>query len=510
MDSSGTDEPAQHPVLARLSRDTSLADGARQGAMRLGAGRVVAQAFQFAVSIVVARLLLPSQFGEAALVLSVSAFAQIFTDLGLGAAIVQARLVTQKLLCSAFWLNLASGVALACGFSALAVPLASFYDNPRLAGLLVLASLNFVLACGVVQLALLERSFNFRTVAIVETFAAVVGVAAVPILALAGMGTYSLVIGPLIGTTLLSASLWYTVRWWPTERPDLAATKELWSFARGLVGFNAVNYWSRNLDNLVLGKVVSAGDLGEYSRSYNLMYIPVQQSSQILGRALYPALARMQEEPQRMARAWSRALGAASAVTLPVALTIAATAPYLVHVLYGPRWAGMVTVLELLMLSAVPQIPAAASGVGYRATGRTDLLFRLALVSVAFTVVATFVGAFWGAEGVAASVLIRSWLMLWVVMAPLARILDVSSTFLLGPIYRSCGPAIAMVVGELVVRFAVGGRIAPWQVLSLQLVVGGALYAFAVRRSTSEASELTKAVVRRRLDWIRSRRATIK
>jgi O-antigen/teichoic acid export membrane protein len=489
---------AEHPALARLASGVTLAQGARAGGFWLAGASLGTQVFQFVVSIVMARLLLPSQFGEMALVYAIAAFAQIFTDLGLGAAVVHAKRVSEELLSSAFWLNAVTGLGLTLLLSALAVPISLVYGNSNLVGLIIVTSLNFTFSLGVVQLAMLERSFNFRRIAIIETSSMVIGTAAVPVFALLGLGVYSLVLGPLVTTLLLSTSLGISVRWWPKRGASRAALRELWNFSRGLVGFNAVNYWSRNLDNLLLGGTVSSADLGEYNRAYNLMMIPVGQMGGVLMRVVYPALARMRDEPARMGRAWSRAVAAATgSFSLPLTLTMAATAPALVEVLYGPKWTGMVTVLELLSLAAVPQIIGAAAGGPYRAAGRTGLLFKLGMISAALTVLAIVAGLPWGTTGVATALLIKSWGCLPIVVAPLARILQLSVRELLSPAVAGWAPAAATVAGELLVRFLAPADLSAWQVLLLQLGLGGILYVTVMWHSDSEPSRAAKIRLRR-------------
>lgn len=491
-------EEAEHPSLARLSQGMSLAEGARSGGVWMGAASLGTQAFQFALSIVMARLLVPSQFGEVALAFSITAFAQIFTDLGLTAAVVHARRVTEDLLSSAFWLSTLTGFALTAATCALAVPLAAIYGEPNLVGLLIVVSLNFTLSCGAVQLALLERSLNFRRIAIIETVSTLIATAAAPGFALLGLGVYSLVLGPLLGTCVLSAWLWTTVRWWPRRWASRSAIRDLWSFSRGLVGFNALNYWSRNLDNLLLGVAVSTGELGEYSRAYNLMMIPVAQMGGVIMRVLFPALSRMRDDPVRMARAWSRAVGAASgAFALPLALTMAATAPAMVRVLYGHKWIGMVPLLELLSIAAVPQIVCASTGGAYRAAGRTGLLFKVGVAGTILTVIAIVAGLPWGATGVSTTFMIVSWLLVPVAVGPLARTLGIPLVTLLGPIVGGWGPAFATAAAELVVRLVAPHGLTAWQVLTLQLCAGGAVYVGLMYRSDSEVALLAKARLRR-------------
>ena len=141
------------------------------------------QVGQFLALLVTARLLLPSQFGVAAVALAVAAFAQLFTDLGLAAAVVHARRATPEILATAFWLNMASGLALTLLVLALAYPLSRLFHHRSLVGLLAIVSLYFTCSCGIVQIALLERTFNYRRLAIYETGAYLLGSLATPVLA---------------------------------------------------------------------------------------------------------------------------------------------------------------------------------------------------------------------------------------------------------------------------------------------------------------------------------------
>ena len=233
-------ELQDHPAIGALAQDFTLKQGAQHGAAWLAGARVTVQVIQFMVSIVTARLLLPAEFGEAALALAIIAFAQLFTDLGLAAAIVHTRTVTTELLTTAFWLNIGAAAALAVIVAVLAYPFSRLYGNASLFPLLLLASLNFAVTRGAVQTALLERTFNFKRLAIIETTAQTVGIIFVPVAALLGLGAASLVLGPIIATALLSVGLWASVPWRPSGRPSRKMLRELWQFSRGLVGFNTL------------------------------------------------------------------------------------------------------------------------------------------------------------------------------------------------------------------------------------------------------------------------------
>jgi O-antigen/teichoic acid export membrane protein len=502
-----SDAEEEHPAVAALLRDVSLGEGARQGAAWLGSARLVVQAVQFIVSIITARLLLPSQFGEAAVAMAIMAFAQLFTDLGLSAAIVHARRVTTRLLTTAFYLNIGAGVVLGVLLAALAYPFSLVYGNPEIVKLLLIASLNFLVTRGAVQTALLERTFNYKRLAAIETTSQMAGVVLVPIAAAVGLGASSLVLGPLLGTILLSAGLWASVPWRPSGRPGRAELGQLWRFSRGLVAFNSVNYWSRNLDTLLLGRVVSRGQLGQYNRAFTLMMVPVQQISWVLARVLFPSLSRLRDEPRRLASAWLRGLEAAATLTMPVTITFAAAAPALVNVLYGHRWAGTAPILELLALSAVPQILAASTGAVFRALGLTDLLFKVGMGATAVGMIAIIGGLHWGTHGVAAGLLVAAWVALPIVIVPLFRRLELGLGDLRRPAFGVLVPAAALGAGELAIRIGLAGKVSSVVELLLQLIAGGVLYLLALWRLRSPALDLARAQLQRVLGRVRRRAA---
>jgi O-antigen/teichoic acid export membrane protein len=480
----------EHPSVAALARDVSLGSGARQGAAWIGSARLTVQAIQFLVSIVTARLLLPSEFGIAAVAMAIVAFAQLFTDLGLAAAIVHAKKVTDELLTTAFWLNIGAGMGLAVLVAALAYPFSLLYGHGELFKLLLIASLNFAVTRGAVQTALLERTFNYRRLAIVETTAQLAGIVFVPIAAVLGLGASSLVLGPLLGTMLLSGGLWASVPWRPKGRPRRAQVVELWRFSRGLVAFNSVNYWARNLDTLLLGNVVSTGQLGQYNRAFNLMMVPVQQMTWVLARVLFPSLTRLRDDPPRLGRAWIRGLESAATLAMPVAVTFAATAPALVAVLYGPRWTGTAPILELLALAAVPQILVGSTGAVYRAIGLNDLLFKVGSIATALSLIAIVGGLNWGTHGVAVGLLIAACVGLPIVTWPLIKRLSLGRRELTGSLLAITVPAFALGGGEVAVRIVLHHHASPVVELFLQLCAGGGLYVFALLQMESPALDI--------------------
>ena len=394
----------------------ALASGVRRGATWMLGARLSAQVLQFAGVLITARLLVPADYGKMAVVYPIIGFSIIFTNLGLGSALIHARELSDRLLATAFWLNALSGVAMTLLVAALSFPLSSLFSEPQLVPLLCLASTDFTLHVAVVQAALLERQLRFRTVAVIEVLGAVASFAAIVVGAALGWGAFALVSGPLADTLVTVTGFSLVVRYRPRGGIDRDSARQLWAHAKGVTGFQAVSFWARNADNLLLAGVVSQAALGNYNRAYNLMRLPIDQTVAIMSRVMFPALARLRDDQATLGRAWLRALSFATAITAPVALLLAVSAPSAVHVLLGPRWLDMVPVLELLALAALPQVISATSPGLLRATGQTGLLFRLGLCLGALSIVAMCLGLPWGTRGVATALLVKFCLDVPVVM----------------------------------------------------------------------------------------------
>jgi O-antigen/teichoic acid export membrane protein len=462
--------PAEAAVLSRLHRPNALGADVRRGAKWMLGSRVGAQFLQFVGVLVTARLLIPADYGKMAVVYPIIGFSVIFTNLGLSSAVIHTRLLTERVLATAFWLNVLSGIVLTGVVSALSFPLAALFGEPLLIPLICLASIDFTLHAAVVHSALLERTLHFRAVAIIEMLGALASFIVIVIAAALGMGPFALVLGPIADTIVTVTCFWTVVRYWPRRWLDRESARELWGHAKGVTGFNVVNFWSRNADNLLLAGVVSQTALGNYNRAYNLMRLPVDQTVAMMSRVMFPALTRLRDDSKRLGQAWLKALSVAIVVTAPVTLLLAVSAPAAVHVLLGPRWLGMVPVLELLALAALPQVMCATAPGLLRATGDTGLLFRLGLLLSGITIAAMCIGLRWGTRGVATALLINFVMNVPVVLTVCCR----KAHLHFGELYVAVRGVLLACAALLVVGYAVRDALEGWPPLSLLLAQTGA------------------------------------
>jgi PST family polysaccharide transporter len=364
--------------------------------------------------LILARLLLPSDYGLVAMAAVVTGFASLFRDFGTAAAIIQKPDPSPQLLDSVFWLNVAFGVGLAVMLGLLAPLIAFAFAEPRLKEVLWVLLFTFpTVSLGAVHQALLEKSSRFRPLAIIESAAAFIGLAGAVWAAWAGWGVFSLVLQTLLATFLTTAGLWMVSKWRPVLRWDAHEIRGVMGFSGNLVGFNVFNYFIRNADNLLIGRFLGATDLGYYSMAYRLMLWPLQNISNVVGRVLFPVFSRLQADQSRLGGAYIRATTAITLITAPLMFGFFVLREPFIAVALGDRWLPVANVLVWLMPVGLLQSIGTSVGTLYLATGRTDVMFKWGIGAGLLVIPAFAIGLQWGVTGVAAAYAVASLLLFW-------------------------------------------------------------------------------------------------
>ncbi len=438
-------------------------------------GRLGSQVLQFAAGLALARLLLPADFGLLASVYVVTGFTVIFFDMGLNGALVHRRELDEDVLSTAFWLNAFGGVVFVALMAAIGPLVAAFYGDTRLRWITPLAGLSFALSLAVVHSALLQRDLRFKRLAIAEVGTAVVGNAVTIACAWAGMGPFALVTGPAVQSVLRTVTLWALAPWRPRRFVTVAAMKSIWSFSGGLLGFTIVNYSGRNADNLLIGRFSGATALGFYNRAYSVM-LPLLQIGNVVGRVMFPALSLISGDRERVRNAYRRVLRLMTFLTMPILVGMAATAPALVKVLWGPGWEPAAPLLQVLCLAGLPQCLFSSEGWLYQSQGRTRLMFGMGVASSGAFLVGILVGIHWGSFGVAVGILVVSYVFLPVNLRVACSTIGLSARV----VYRDNAAAFgfAVLMGAVVWAIPLVTGVAPttqW-LLPVQVAVGSVVY----------------------------------
>jgi len=385
------------------------------------------QLFNLAVFVLLARLLIPDDFGLVALAAVFVAFAQLIVDQGLGDALIQRREVTRSHIDTAFWVAVATAAVLTLIGVLLAIPLAAVLGEPELQPIIQVLSLTFVLsAVTSVQVALLRRELAFRSLAIRSLLAAVVGgVVSVP-MAYLGFGAWALV-GQQVAAALASVvSLWAVSPWRPSLRASGAHFRELFSFGAHVVGSDVLNFLGRNSDNLLVGVVLGPTALGFYAVGYRILEVTQRMLVNVARKITFPALSRLQDDRDRLRRAYLRVTRVSSALILPGYLGLALVAPELMRVLFGHRWEMSGPVAAILFLTGPVLTLQAFSGSLLNAAGHPEVTLRFRLISSVVNIVGFVIAVPFGITAVAAAFVVRAYLLLPLILRWMHRYVGLS------------------------------------------------------------------------------------
>jgi len=361
---------------------------------------VASQLVTFSVTIVLARLLTPGDFGIVAISSVFVGVIILFQDLGMGAAIIQRQNIDDDYLSTSFTVSLLAGVLLAV-LLALSSPLiADFYNEKILRDILLVSSLGFILSpFTTIHTTILSKRLEFRRLSLINlgnhALSGLVSVA----LALMGYGVWSMVLGKILSQPVVIPAVWRIVKWTPRPRIVKRCFLDLFGYSSNLLGFNLLNFFARNLDNLIIGKYLGTQPLGYYSVAYNLMLKPLQLISWSLGKVLFPVFSTIQGDLVRTRSVYLKVLRSISLVTFPMMTGLFMVAEEFILSVYGPAWAPAVLPLKLLCVVGAVQSIGTVSGIIYNSQGRPDLTLKIGLFSSSLIVVAFIIGINWGLLG---------------------------------------------------------------------------------------------------------------
>ena len=386
-----------------------------------GAAQGIRAVVELLATLILARLLLPEEFGLVGMVLAITGFLVLFKDLGLSTATIQRPEISQEEVSALFLLNLAAGTVLTLLCALLAPVLAAFYGEPILRELTLAMAVTFLLgAFGVQHHALLRRQLEFSRIATIEVAAAVAGVGAGVAAAVAGWGVWALVVRAIASEVVAGVGPWLLCSWRPGRPVFDERVRELAGFGGNLTAFGVVNYFARNLDDILVGKMFGAAALGFYQKAYELLMIPLRQINNPIGAVAIPALSQLDPTSQRYRRVYLRILEKLLLVTTFIGALLCGTADWIVLLLLGEPWLPAAPIFAWLGLMVFTQPLGNTAGWLFVTQDRTRELFRWGIVGSALAVASFVVGLSWGVVGVAASyaisgVFVRTPALIWYV-----------------------------------------------------------------------------------------------
>lgn len=444
-------------------------------------GAVTERVAGVAILAVMARLVEPGDYGLFGMVLALTGLLSLLSDMGLPLAAIQKDGLTHSQLSNVFWLNVAVGLILGLLVLGAAPMVARFYSQPALTTVTTWCALSYPLeALGAQHGALLQRRMAFGRLALCSVVG-LVGSGAIGIwLARDGLGVRALVAQQVFRSALTAAGYWVAAAWLPGLPSRRSGVLGMVRIGGYVTAFNLVNYFARNLDNILLGRFWGPTTLGLYSRAYTLMTYPVSLISAPVSRAALPALARLQSDPDRLRNAYLRVLQFIGFLSFPLMGLLLVCADDVVLVVYGPSWREAAPLFRILCVAGFWQGIYNATGQVFVASGRTDRMFRCGLWMSAATVVAFLVGVRAGAEGVS----IAYSAVFCCLVFPYLRYTYATIGLSLAATLKALGPALgSTAIACTCVGIALhlgAGLLVPAARLATAMIAGGAVYLIAL------------------------------
>ena len=436
--------------------------------------RIVAQSISLIVSIVLARLLLPEDYGAVALVMVFITIADVFVNNGLGNALIQKMDADDIDFSSVFYINIIIGIVLYLVLFLIAPLVAEFYHMPVLQpGLRVLAIRIPIASINSVQQAYVSRNmlfkrFFFSTIG-GTIFSAVLGIA----MAYAGFGIWALVAQQLSNTFIDTLILWITVRWRPTKSFSWTRLKYLLSFGWKLLVSSLLDTAYNNLRNLIIGKMYSSSDLAFYNQGDKFPKVIVTNINASIDSVLLPTMSSAQDDKERVKQMTRRAIKTSTYVMAPLMMGLAFCAEPIVSLVLTDKWLPCVPFLRIFCITYMFWPVHTANLNAINAMGRSDWFLRLEIIKKIMGMTILLSTMWFGVMAMAYSLLLSSVLSQIINSWPNRKLLGYGYLEQV----RDFAPGILLaVIMGICVYFISFLHLSTIVTLLIQFIVGAAIY----------------------------------
>lgn len=454
----------------------SIKREAAKGVFWSAAGNWGNQLSTFLLFLVLSRLLSPRAFGTVALATVFTTFTKVLAEQGLADAIIQRPEVDKRQLDTAFWTNLGVALVLMVALIGTAPLIANAFDDASLSPVLVWLSITLpISSLQTVQRAILTKRMAFASLTVRSTVGNVIGGGAGIAAALAGLGVWSLVIQDITGAAVNTVTIWAVSGWRPGFSFSFAYFKSLSSFGVHVLGFKILQFFTRRSDDLLIGYYLGPVALGLYTVAYRLLRIMVNVTTNVIGAVAFPVFARIQEQTEKVQRAYHKAIGLTSFVAFPAFVGVMVTAPELVPLMFGNRWVAAVPVMQVLSLAGLLEAVLFAPGVAMKALGKPSWRLAIAVLTTAATVVGFLIVVRFGIVAVATSFVVVNYLLAPVTLRVARRLIESDVRSVGRRILPSLVAAAGMALAILGLKVPLGGAGLTTQVI-VYVMSGAVVY----------------------------------
>ncbi|MDM7861401.1 lipopolysaccharide biosynthesis protein [Alteromonas sp. ASW11-36] len=364
--------------------------------------QVASYATSLIFTAILARIVAPEDFGIFAMAMTVSAFFVIFADGGMVWSIIQRQNISNAEIANLRWLNGGLGLLMTVLAVVVSPFVAAFYGYPEITWVLAILGVNFFLAgVSTPSIMWLKRQQRFKAIALIDIFATLAAGSIAVVSAFQGAGVWALVVQAVSKVLIQGVLVTVVARCpagWFSRQVDM---KNLTLFGSSLIAFGAVNYFARNLDNVLIGAYIDAESLAYYTRAYFLMTLPSMLTTGALSGLLVSILSRLQEQPDQLQKQYAHTLRFLFIICAPIAIYFLLFPQDPIALLYGEQWADVVPLLQVLSLACLTQPIHNTMGWLFTAAGKAGNMLRWGIGASIALSLSFAVGVQYGAIGVA-------------------------------------------------------------------------------------------------------------
>lgn len=470
---------------------TEVGGGLRRRAVRGAGVTVFAQGVVFAVqliaTVVLARLLMPSDFGVVTMVTTFSLLLMSVGQNGYAEAIIQREEMDHSLASNLFWINFGLGVLLALAFAAAGPLLARFYGDPRVARVAACVAVTiFFNSTSVVHVALLKRALRFSVTSAIDVVSNIVSVAVSILFALTGWGYWALVAAVVARPLIQSVAAWSLCTWIPGAPRRVAGTASVMRFALHAYGRFSFNYTTRNTDNLLVGWRFGSASLGFYKKAYDLFLLPANQLFIPVSDVVLSTLSRLERGSAEYRRYFLNGLSILAFASMGAGAVLTLVGKDLIRLLLGAKWAEAGHIFTFFGPGIGIMLVYFASGLIHLSIGRADRWLRWVILEFGVTVLLFLIALPWGPVGIASAWSASFWILFipsfWYAGRPIqfgvTPILDIVWRYVVASFLAGC--ASAVIIRETPSLVAAPGILGALARITATSLLFAALYLAAV------------------------------
>ncbi len=399
------DAPEKRPYEAHF--DTShLQSGLKKRAIRGAGFSITAQMSDYAIqtigTIVLARLLIPADFGLITMVAAFSLLIQNFGLNGFTEVVIQRKDITHQEMSKLFWLNFAIMLACTLAFIALSPLIAWFYKEPQLKTISVVMSLTILFGgLTTCHLALLNRSMKFHVLLIIQSSASLLSTGIAIVAAVKGIGYWALVLRRVTWPLMTALFAWLLCRWRPALPERKTNITPMVVFGLRTYGNFLMDYFRKNLDKILIGKVYGKSSLGFYDRAYHFSQILPNQLTTALSNVGFAALSRLRDDTKTYLDSFGKSLSLLAFVAFPGSVILTLIGKDIIVLLLGTPWTRAGEIFAAFGPAVGLVVIYNTNNWLHVSLGRADRLLKWSIVAFIASVAAYIVGMMFGPLGVA-------------------------------------------------------------------------------------------------------------